>query len=54
MAGLVDCPIDTSGFPFDDPRGGACVEALGPGTATLVRSDPDGVDAHVSTSLGAE
>lgn len=49
VAVLVDCPADTSGFAFDDPRGGACVEAIGPGTATLVWTDPDGVDAYVST-----
>lgn len=49
VAVLVDCPADTSGFAFHDPRGGACVEAVGPGTATLVWTDPDGVDAYVST-----
>jgi hypothetical protein len=53
VAILVNCPSDTSGFAYDAPRGGACVEAVGPGTATLVWTDPDGVDAYVSTIVVA-
>ena len=54
VAVLIDCPDDTSGLAFADPRGGACVEAVGPGTATLVWTDPDGVDAYVSTIVVSE
>ena len=54
VAVLVECPADTSGFRYDDPRGGACVEAVGPGTAMLVWTDPSGIDAYVSTIEVAE
>lgn len=49
VAVVIECPDDTSLFAFHDPRGGACVEAVGPGTATLVWTDPNGIDAFVST-----